>query len=190
MKLISRSFAILTLCAAAPLFGAISLVAHTSAASTTGGSVTTSAINTTGANLIVISTTLQNGPASIRDSNNNTWTALNRYGTAVGIQLFYCLNPMVGSSHTFTNGASNEYQSIAVGAFSGVATSSAFDAQNGVANRSSPIQTGSISPSQNGDLLVTAIGNGSSRADSVDSSFTLIEQQFWANGIHWGISFA
>jgi hypothetical protein len=190
MKLISRIVAILMLCAAAPLFGAINLVAHASAACSNGcpGAVTTPAIDTTGANLIVIATSIGSGSTLIRDSNSNTWTALTRYGAGPGIQLFYCFGPAVGSGHTFSNG-SGDYPAIAVAAYSGVA-SAPFDTQNGVANVSSPIHTGSITPGSNGELLISALGDLSGTTVSIDSSFALIEQQFYSPGSAYGVALA
>src|SRR5271166_2184940 len=61
------------------------LVAHTVAGSSNGTSVTTSGINTTGANLIVLAPVLNNGTTvTPTDSNSNTWTAITCSGCSVG----------------------------------------------------------------------------------------------------------
>lgn len=185
MKRISRIVATLILCAAAPLFGAISLVAHTSAASSGGAlSLTTGSVNTAGANFIVIAVSFYNNIAqTVSDSNSNTWTALTQYGSGNNIRLFYCISCTVGSGHTFTTtSSSSSYQAIAVEAFSGVANNP-FDVQNGGGTFTTCVcQPGSITPSQNGELIISAIVDGSTTSVSVDSSMTITDQQFYSNG--------
>jgi hypothetical protein len=182
MKLISRLVAILMLCAAAPLFGAISLVAHTSAVTANGTNVTTTAINTTGANFIVVAASASANTGTVTDSNGNTWTALTQYGPSghgAGMRLFYCYNPTVSSAQTFTfSDTTIDYPTIAVAAWSGAAASP-FDAQNGstAASGAGTYETGSITPSANGELLISAIGESSTSPDTIDSSFTVIEHQ-------------
>jgi hypothetical protein len=193
MKLISRIVAILMLCAAAPLFGAINLVAHTSAVSVNSTSVTTSPINTTGANFIVVAVSSEARPGAFTDSSRNTWTALSQYGPTshgAGMRLLYSYNPTVSSTQTFTFlETTPSYPSIAVAAWSGV-EASPFDAQNGssVLSGAGTYQTGSITPSANGELLISAIGESSTSADTIDSSFTVIEHQNYSGA--FGISLA
>lgn len=132
MKLISRIVAVLMLCAAAPLFGAINLVAHTSAVSANARSVTTTALNTIRADFIVVAVSSVANNGTVTDSNSNTWTALTQYGISgqgAGMRLFYCDNPIVSSTQTFTFSAATQgYPAIAVAAWSGVAASP-FDAK-------------------------------------------------------------
>jgi hypothetical protein len=198
MKLISRIPAILMLWAAAPLFGTINLVAHTSAVTPNGISVTTSAMNTTGANFIVVAASSTANIGTLTDSNSNTWTTLTQYGPSghgAGMRLFYSFNPIVSPAQTFTfSGTTPGYPTIAVAAWSGVAASP-FDAQNGssAASGAGTYQTGSITPSANGELLISAIGESSTSPDTIDSSFTVIEHQNqWGGGslAGFGISLA
>jgi hypothetical protein len=191
MKLISRIVAIFMLCAAAPLFG-VSLVAHTSAVAS-NVQTATATLNATGANFIVVAVSSAPVSGTVTDSNKNTWTALTQYGVSgqgVGIRLFYVYNPVVNSGQTFTfSDVAAVYPSIAVAAFSGVAASP-FDAQNGsfVVAGAGTHQTGSISPSADGELLISATGNSSTSADTIDSSFTVIEHQNYSAG--FGLSLA
>jgi hypothetical protein len=196
MKLTSRLVAILMLGVAAHSFGAVTLVNHTSAVSPNGANVTTPAINTTGANFIVVAASAIAANGRITDSNSNTWTALNQYGpfaVGTGMRLFYSFNPTVSSAQTFTfsDSTSVDYPAIAVAAFSGV-SSLPFDAQNGSSFPASAgtFPTGSISPLANGELIISATGNCSSIPATVDSSLTIVETQSCVGGLAFGVSLA
>ena len=78
-----------------------SLITSTSQGALGGADITTSAINTTGADLIVIGLSVGSGTfstASVSDNYGNTWTLakanphFNSSG-AEGSKLFYCQNP-------------------------------------------------------------------------------------------------
>ncbi len=140
--------------------GSISLINHAAAFSGQSGA-TTNPINTNGANFIVIVTSNYSGggdPAPVSDSKGNTWTLLNNYANGTdGVKTYYSVNPTVGGGHTFTV-AGNSWASIGVAAFSNVA-SSPVDTQsgaNGGTNLSS-LQTGSISPTTDSDLIITGL---------------------------------
>lgn len=144
-------------------------VAYTSAQSTTGLSVTTPGINTTGANLIVILVTdYFTSVPTPTDSYGNTWTALTQYiNPSFRAQFFYCYNPIVGAGHTFNeSNASALYPAIAVQAWT-MAAVSPFDVQNGSTTNS----PGSITPTANNELIITGIGGGNT-VTSVNSGFT------------------
>lgn len=137
---------------------------------------TTPSIDTTGANLIIIGVSGWTGsfPAPA-DSKGNSWTALTQrsYGDSI-VCLYYCYAPTVGSGHTFSM-SGTVYASIMVLAFSGAA-SSPFDAENGNGNGSTPVNTlaaGSITPSEDNELVVAVWGSSNFDSPSVDSGFTL-----------------
>lgn len=196
--IIKRLALLSILCFPAPIFAA-GLVSHISASISSGISVTAGPINTTTANLIVIAVAYghNTGTISVSDSLNNVtcWTPMNQYGagtTPTNVQMFYCLNPIVGSAQTFTATASGStlWQSIAVGAFNGI-SSSPLDAQNGMAaSGAGNFKTGSITPSQNGDIIISAISDFSSSTDSIDSGMTVIEQKQAVGGTSFGVSLA
>jgi hypothetical protein len=161
---------------------AIALVVSVSAASTNGNAVTTSAIDTTGANLLVLLLGEYASGTTPSDSKSNNWTALNTYTGGVTLsRLWYVKNPTVGSGHTFTGGKSTNYPAIAVLAFSGADTSAPFDVQNGISQGSNVTSqaTGSITPGSDGEVVVAG---GSWQADtsaaSVDSGMTLQEIKY------------
>lgn len=133
------------------------------AANTGTGSVhaITSAIDTTGADLL-IAAGVQVGGGVMSDSKSNTWTEIGPSATSAGgqiISLFYVLNPTVGSGHTFDFGGTGAYPTLCVQAWSGSA-GGLKDQSNSSASGGlvSSIQPGSITPTQNNELVVTASG--------------------------------
>lgn len=172
------------------------LVATAQAAGPTGG--TSGAINTTGATLLVAfvsgNGTEVNTVAAVSDSKGNTWTARpasSSSNTPAG-KLFYVANPTVGTGHTFTLSGANIYASVEVAAFSGVTTTSPFDGvENGISGGStSPRQTGSITPSADNELVISAAGFEYNGAVSVDSGMTITHQTAFASGDHFGSAIA
>ena len=132
------------------------------------GPGTTSSINTTGSNLIVIFTAEYSAPVQApTDSNSNTWTPLTEYNGVERIRGYYVLSPTVGSGHTFTN--NNATNSLfAVAAYSGVAS---FDQESG----SGTNVPGSITPSADNALLLTGLACGLGATHTIDSGFTVFE---------------
>ena len=94
-------------------------------ASVSTGAGTTAAIDTTGANLIVVVIAV----ASINTEFTESKNAFGAYTEAITnsdadgntVRVFYIFNPTVGSGHTFSNAF--DWQAIAVAAYSGAATS-------------------------------------------------------------------
>src|ERR1035437_2021255 len=104
------------------IFGQTTLAVHTSA-DVGSGAVTTSAIDTTGATLLVIETYSIFGPGAVSDSKGNIWTDSAQVGAHnTGAHVFSCNLPCtVGSGHTFTQAAngSGYPEGIIVLAFTG-----------------------------------------------------------------------
>lgn len=148
--------------------------------SNVAGGAPTSAIDTTGANFLIAEVSYYPpfGSATISDSYSNTWTQLNSYtagGASVASTLFYVLSPTVGTGHTFSCGPN--VSNVAVAAFSGVATSSAFDQQNGSSGVSSTssLQTGSVTPTFTNELIITGLAASGGGSPTVDSGFTITD---------------
>jgi hypothetical protein len=136
------------------------LLASTSGAITNTGS--SSSINTTGADLVVVGVSQWAGAniATLSDSKGNTWTPLTAKtgpGPQAYSRLYYVRGGTFGTSHTFTlTAASAFYASICVLAFAG-SSASPFDVQNGaVAASGTSLSTGSITPSLDNELVVSA----------------------------------
>jgi hypothetical protein len=179
----------------------ITLVASAIANGTTSGA-TTSAVDTTGANLLVLTVAYSStsGPTPL-DSKNNIWTPLTAQATVSGsgqkIQIYYVTpSPVVGSGHTFSIGGTSSLGTIAIQAFSGVRSSSAYDQQNGTATTTgsfvvSSLQPGSITPSEGGQLFVAAICTGStSSLPTLDSGYTDTGKLMQVNGQSYGLATA
>lgn len=169
-----------------------SLIAHTAAGASSGNdnSVTTSGINTTGADLIVVGTVQYEGGAvlgTLTDSKGNTWTALTAQTVASDpySRLYYCLAPAVGTGHTFTFAGTFIFPAIFVAAFSG---SSAFDVQAGsaAASQAGSFTSASITPSQNGDLIINLMGAGAGTSFAIDSGFTTTDTLNFNSGVAYG----
>lgn len=155
-------------------------------------SVTTSAMDSTGADTIIISVQTYNTSVpltAISDSKSNVFVQLSHNDFGVYDQrIFLCRNPTVGGSHTFsfsTGGAS--YAVVSAVAFSGVGVLSANDYTN--ATSVSSVSAGPLTATSNGSLFYFSIGTGSTvTQSSVSGGFTEITDiegiaNFWM-GLH------
>ncbi len=150
-------------------------VAITSAGSTDSHAVTSSAIDTTGATLIVVNVSTYAGAtaAVLSDSKSNTWSALTvKASTGTRSRLFYCAHPTVGTAHTFTLSTGSSYPTIAVAAFSGADTNP-FDQESGAFTNSpvTTLQPGSLTPTDDRYLVVAGVTHTGTAA-TIDSGFT------------------
>lgn len=160
----------------------IGVVSSTSGTRTATGQVG-SAIDTTGADMIIVSVSGYNGTAVPSDSEGNTWTNLTASGIVRNQRLSYCLSPTTSSSHTFfcTNVS---FPSMSVVAFSGVA---AYEAENFSSDVSgTTVQAGSVTPSTNGSLVFMGAVNEAGVFTAVDSGFTLETAVAYASGSAMG----
>jgi len=178
---------------------AFTLVAHVSTASTGGSGndvATSAAINTTGANLCVASIseyTGGSGFATPTDSGSGaSWTGLTaRIENVFRVRLFYkAITP--GTSHTFgSSGAIGTFPSMDVACFSGADTSAPFDLESaggGVGSSGTSVQPGSVTPSVNDELVISALSFSiSNAAPPVGvSPGTITDQVDFSQGIHQG----
>jgi hypothetical protein len=171
------------------MFTGPTLVANAGPTHGSGSAATTSGVDTTGSNLcLVVSYAYLGGNptiATISDSKSNTWTNLTMRGGGLDadVLLSYVSNPTVGASHTFTTTftAPSFAPVISAACFSGVATSTPFDVENGATSSATSLQTGSITPSVNGELLISAISKCcTSQTWTIDNSFSTINSDFSA----------
>jgi hypothetical protein len=159
------------------------LIAHTLWSSVS--TATSSPLNTTGANWIGVS--VASGPGAsftVTDSNSNTCAKVpdanapyvQSYTQTV---VYQCVNPTVGSGHTFTITGTGLQFCAAVEAFSGVATSSPYDQGNGNTSGGNTSQTGAITPGVNNEVIVTSVSTyapGVVTPYTIDSGFTITDQ--------------
>ncbi len=173
---------------------AIALVTNTGKGSTDNYNVTTSSVDTTGANLIVLATGnyAPGSQPTVSDSKGNSWTVINTYTAILSrVKMWYCLNPTVGSGHTFTASTSGAAPAICVSAFSGVKASSAYEAETGsnVAPGTS-LQPGSITPAEDNEVQVTALAISAVETLSINSSFSITDQIALVAGKNYGLGMA
>jgi hypothetical protein len=176
--------------------GGIALVTHVAGPVTAGsGGGVSAAINTTGANFLVLNASFYSSgcTVTVSDSNSNTWAALTGYsnGASTG-RFYYAVNPKVGSGHTFTVSGSSCYPSFEVAAFSGMKTSGVFDSgtDSGANGNSATIQPGSVTPPSGYQLVMTGVSIDSGSVSSVNSSFTMTDSLAYSGGNNFGSGMA
>jgi hypothetical protein len=172
-------------------------LAHASFTTSTASAVTTTACNTTGANLILLAFCGSPGDSlstvTISDSAGNTWTPLNWTGYGgtphTGTTVYYCLNPITSATHTFSAATGGTtYPGLLVQAWRGSA-SAALDQQHNFGNTSiTSVQPGSVTPGQNNELVVSSLAMSAAGTASVDSSMTITDQVPY--GTPYGQAFA
>jgi hypothetical protein len=146
------------------------LIAHVAIS----GSGTTSAIDTTGANFCVANVTdFMNAPTP-SDSGGGLWLSLNLQSGSAGEQLWYTKNAAQGPGHTFT--VTTISGSMQVACFSNVAAVP-LDQQNGNSVTGGSVQFGSITPTSNGQLLISGVGQNNVGASigGVDSGYAITD---------------
>lgn len=144
---------------------------------------TTGTINTTGANLLVacVSSHATGATPQLSDSRENTWTlATSSVLFDDGeISLFYSVPTSVGSGHSFAVSGAGVHATINVMAWAG-AHSAPLDQTNAFGQGSgTSIQPGSVTATQNDELLITCLTNNadsSNTSRSIDNNFTISGQ--------------
>lgn len=154
-----------------------SLVASTCAGGD-ASTVTTSAIDTTGANLVAVTLVFYqvSGAPNISDSKSNTPTGNGTQqdsASGLGEITYWYVAPTVGSGHTFTSTAA--FPVICVSAWSGGKASGTKDQEAGANGVLGTIQAGSVTPSMGEDceLIIASVGvGGTVGAVTPDGGFT------------------
>ena len=173
-----------------------SLLGHTFAQSSGGGAVTTSDVDTSGANLITV--VVSSGSLSlmtVTDSKSNGYTnkTLQTDGATVSNYNAYVQAPTVGTGHNFTVGNVATFPTIFVAWWSG-SMSTPFDAESGADTGGLGSTTGapgSITPAESNELFVIgATTNGMTPAFSIDSGFTITDSIGLSAGNAYGGAFA
>jgi hypothetical protein len=162
-----------------PLF---SVSWNTGTGSATDPIYITAAADSTGCDLIVICATwyAAAGTPTLSDSKGNTYTALTAHtDTVPGSLIAYCQAPTVGSGHTFTLNLTGSFPRLSAMGFSGSAASP-FDQQNGSASSgATSLATGSVTPTQNDELVIAALTRRDGGTLSIGDGFTIEKQEDW-----------
>lgn len=159
------------------------------------GGGTSSALNTSGADIIFVgvSSYQANAQPTLTDSKSNTWTALtaSEYSGLVRTRIYYCVGPTVGSGHTFALSGAASYSGVGVAAFSGGKQTSPFDVEAGANNASTSHQSGSVTPSEDNEIVIASVSTEiSSGSWSPNGGFTLVGAVNFSGGAYWGLGLA
>ena len=168
----NTQYAIISFVLVPPLTSPPTLIAHTIAQSTNANSVTTGAINTTGATALFVLAAVDSSTAEvINDSAGNSWTARTDTGSGVNhVRLFYCIAPITSAAHTFTCTITSGKPSICAAAFSATGN---FDVENGAGSNN----PGNITPTNIIELVLTGLGTVNTSVSPLipDSGYQLLD---------------
>ncbi len=178
---------------------AFSVIGQVGASSTTGNNVTTGSLNTTGADLLIVAVGSYQGVANtLSDTvggNSNTWNGLTLKAQTGDsqIRLFWSVPTHVGSGHTFTVSSTGAYPSLCAIAVSGGKQTTPFDQENGAVSSSfqASLATGSITPTEDNELVVTAAGWSTGRTWTQPTGYTYagtanVDYQNYGSGTNFG----
>ena len=190
--------AFLVLCLSSSQANAWTLKASTFAQSLNQNDVTTSGIDTTGADLIIIVAGWypQGGTVKVKDSASNTWSSKTSYfdGLFRQIQISYVFSPTTGVAQTFGSGGTGDtctqcYAAITVEAWSGSTSNGNEGDKSANTGSGTSLQPGSISPAAN-DLFITGIAAANSATGFTNGGvFTVSNQHaFTGNGVAIGMA--
>lgn len=137
---------------------------------------TTAAVDTSGAKLIVLAGaryTFATGTA-LSDSAGNTWTLLHSNASGSShLEWWYCIDPTTSATHTFTWTGSSLNASFAVLAYtSGGAIQ--YEQKVVYSKYGSTIQPGSLTPANDGSLVIDTQGHTVGNTVSIDSGMSMI----------------
>jgi hypothetical protein len=154
-----------------------SLIQHIGQVGAAGG-VTTAAIDTTGADLIVALVGRGDGAQgqpSMTDNQGNSYAlAVSDITSPSGtpVWLFYVHTPVVRTGHTFSS--NTPYGPLLVAAFKGSAAAPLDQTNHAYNAATSSLQPGSITPTQANELLISGCVTGAN-VTGVDSGFTVTD---------------
>lgn len=164
----------------------------TGAGSTDNNNVTTTGIDASKANLIVLQLTYDTTQPTITDSGSNSWasaclTEQNTFGGGPRTRLCYLYAPTVSGSYTVTLSSTGQSPSVSVLAFSG-AVSSPLDVNTGTTG-SCAVETkatGSGTPANNNQVVIAGFGYDGTGTLSESTGFTIVGQKATVGGQHYG----
>jgi hypothetical protein len=147
---------------------AFSLVVKTA----TANSATTSPVDTTGANLLIVVSTSWGDTSDPTDNMGNTFLeGITVISGSRRLYVWYCINPTVGAGHTVTKTGN----AASTGLLAYSASSPTFDqASAGASGNGTSAASGSFTPAQNGSLIISGLlVEGGNKPYAVDSGLTI-----------------
>lgn len=164
--------------AAAPSFALV--------VSTSASNATSSAVNTTGAKLLVAVGSAFGGASTFTDSKSNTWIALTAPNSgSYTLDLAYCIDPVVGTGHTFSFGGG--FNAFRVFAFSATGTVAYGGMDSDATSLSvTDFSPGSITPDLPNSLIIAGATTGATTADVAVSGSMALAQYPSVGGVNVG----
>lgn len=162
-------------------------------ASINATSVTSAAIDSTGANFLIAAVADYAGVAlgSLpTDSKSNTWNPLTTFADGSNlsrVKLYWSKPSSVGTAHTISYTATQP--SIGFAAFSNV-NAAPFGSEVGTSGNSSSPAGGSITPGANNGLIISAFCGLVSLPITVDSGFTVVGSALASSANNFAIGMA
>jgi hypothetical protein len=155
--------------------------------STQAQTYTSPSFDTTGANLMIAACGSYGGYASFSDNKSNAYSLALQNGSGSNTTLDYSRGGTFGTGHILSLSGGG-YQSIAAAAFSG-APATPLDQSNSFATSGvASIQAGSITPTQNNELIIAVLGpDNNAGTVTINSGFTIITSAPYVNGVCMGI---
>lgn len=133
-------------------------------------------INSTGSKIIIISSISYSAGTDpvITDSQNNIWIPLTKTNasTAASIRLFYCVNPNISTSHTFTSSGTGSYPGIIVYCFGSDLTPIFESQSSNTSGNTFSISPGAINPTTSQNIVISAINNWQESGALANRGFT------------------
>lgn len=184
-----RRCLILLLFLSTPAQAAYTLISQTGGGLGKTSPQTSLAIDTSAANLLiaVVTTYANTASPTVTDSKANTWVGLTDRTTVNNsrTRIFYVAGPTVGTGHTITITSSGDiFASAWFAAFSG-ASATPFDVENG-STGAGQTNAGSITPSENNELIISGFGTVNATTPTVSGGTTLF---LGATGLNAGLWF-
>lgn len=142
----------------------------------------TAAINTTGANLLVV-LLVAGTPPPITDSEHNVWTLAISGGTGSWVSIYYCTNPITSASHTVSTTGIAAF--CVLSAFRWPASIVLDQISSTPSIQGSTIQLPAITPSTANSLLVTGVGLNANVV-SVSAGFNIMARNDYVSAIVYG----
>lgn len=151
----------------------------------TGGGISTatsSAINTTGATLIVIGVSASGTTLAdlniVSDSAGNSWVLCGATAaTSQGLTIWYCVSPATSASHTFS-ATLGTAPGIAVMAFSGTCPKPAKWVRAYSSSSVTTCQPGTLTPATDNSLIVNVAGLFAGTSITINGGYTAITRDF------------
>jgi hypothetical protein len=155
-------------------------------AKTAAAATTTTAVDCTGADLIVAEVSQAFAGGTFSDSSSNVWQQI---GPVVSGQvfatLFFCLGPTTSATQTFS--FSGSFYAINVTAWSGSAGSGSYDQTANATGVSATSQAaGSITPSVGNSLIIAGLGTDAATSATAISTGTIQENTLFSGGVNEG----